>query len=129
MSARAKIESLTNTWYGFAVFSAVTSVLINGIGFFSLAGAAFWLFASFALTFFIGRALLAKSSLTRFLLLCISGFFTVSSAVATGKLGLNFIANWELATLATMALTAVNTWMHARSFKTLTDSSVKSYFN
>jgi hypothetical protein len=39
MSAREKIENLTNSWYGFALFGGLFSFLQGGIGLFSALGA------------------------------------------------------------------------------------------
>ena len=41
---KAKIEGLTNAWYGFAVFSAIFSLVTNGIGVFSIVSTALSLF-------------------------------------------------------------------------------------
>lgn len=128
MSGKAKIERLTNSWYGFAVFSAICSVLMSGIGFFSIVLAIGGLLFSWFITFLIGRALIRKSSLTRFLLLLLSGLFMILGTIGTGKGAWSFIHSWQLSVLAYTAYTAVYTWMHARSFRTLMDSSVKVYF-
>jgi hypothetical protein len=129
MSGKAKIEGLTHSWYGFAVFSAVCSVFIKGIGFFSIAGAIVGLVFSWILTFFIGRALVRKSSFTRTILILFSGLFSLLGTVAAAKMTWAFVHNWELSVLLAAAYGAVNTWMNAKSFRTLTDSSVKAYFN
>ncbi len=128
MSGKAKIEGLTNSWYGFAVFSAICSVLIKGIGLFSIAGAVIGLVFSWILTFFIGRALVRKSSFTRTVLILLSGLFCVLGTVSAAKMTWAFVHDWELSVLLTAAYSAVNTWMNAKSFRTLTDSSVKAYF-
>jgi len=127
MSGKAKIEGLTNTWYGFGLFSAICSVLIAGVGFFSILFAFFGLLFSWTLTFFLGRALVARSSLVRFLLVCVSGIFMLLSALGSAKMAWAFVTGWELSTLVSTIYTAVLAWMYARSFKTLTDSSVKAY--
>ena len=129
MSGKAKIEGLTNSWYGFAVFSAICSVLMNGIGILSIVTAFFGLLFSWFITFLIGRALIKKSSLVRFILLALSGLVTIIFAIGTGKAAWSFVQSWQLSLLAYGAYTAVSTWMHARSFRTLMDSSVKAYFN
>ena len=72
MTARDKIEKLTNSWYGFALLSAAWSLFQNGIGVFSVVGGAISLVFSLALTYFIGKRLLARSSLTRTFLLVVS---------------------------------------------------------
>jgi len=129
MSGKAKIEGLTNSWYGFAVFSAICSVLMNGIGILSVILAIGGLLFSWFITFLIGRALIKKSSLTRFLLLVISGIVTIVGTIGTGKAALSFVQHWQLSVLAYGAYTAVSTWMHARSFRTLMNGSVKAHFN
>ena len=129
MSGKAKIEALTNSWYGFAVFSAVCSVLIKGIGFFSIAWAIIGLVFSWILTFFLGRALVRKSSFTRTILNLFSGLFSALGTIAAAKMTWAFVHDWELSLLLTAGYGAVNTWMNVKSFRTLTDSSVKAYFN
>jgi hypothetical protein len=42
-------------------------------------------------------------------------------------MGWSFVRTWDLAFLGSMAYTAVSTWMNARSFRVLTDRSVKAY--
>jgi hypothetical protein len=127
MSGKAKIESLTNAWYGFAIFTAVCSVLKNGIGFFSIGGAIVGLLISFALTFFLGRRLIKKSGLTRTLLILISGILTLLGTYAVGSTAWTFMQSWQLSLLGTIGYSAVQTWMNARSLRTLMDASVKTY--
>ena len=129
MGGKAKIEGLTNSWYGFAVFSAICSVLIGGIGFFSIGAAVVGLLFSWVVTFFFGRALVGRSSLVRMFLLCFSGLFMVLGVLGTASSAWSFMTSWELSKLTYAGYTAVLSWMYARSFRTLTDSSVKAYFN
>jgi len=128
MSGKAKIESLTNTWYGYAVFSAAVALLNRGIGFFSILYTGAGLLLTWFLMFLVGRALTKKSSLVRALLICITAVMSVTTAIATGKMALSFISSFELSLLAAAALTAVGTWMNAKSLKTLLDPQVKAYF-
>jgi hypothetical protein len=128
MTGKAKIEGLTNSWYGFAVFSAICSVLMNGIGFFSIGGALVGLVVSWIITFCLGKALLGKSSFTRAILILLSGLLTVLGTLGVAKMTWTFVQTWQLSVLAAAAYSAVNTWMNAKSFRTLTDSSVKAYF-
>jgi len=127
MSGKAKIEGLTNAWYGFAVFSAVCSVFSNGIGIFSIGGAVIGLLISWTITFFLGRALVKKSGFTRALLLFLSGLFTLLGMLAVGRTTWMFVNTWQLSLLGTVGYSAVHVWMNARSFRTLIDSSVKAY--
>ncbi len=127
MTGKAKIEQLTNSWYGFAVFSAIGSIIMNGIGFLSIGGAFVGLVVSWIVTFLLGRALLNRSSLVRSLLILTSGLFTVLGALAVGRSTWTFVQTWEPGVLAGAAYSAVSVWMQARSFRTLTDASVKSY--
>ena len=129
MNARQKIESLTNSWYGFAVFSAVFYILRNGFGFFSLTRTAFVFFFTLLGMFFIGRRLLAKGHITRFILLLCTAITTVTGALGAGHLVLEFLGDWSFSLLLDAAAAVVAVSMNARSFRTLTDSSVRAYFN
>jgi hypothetical protein len=128
MTATQKIEGLTNTYYGYAVFGAVLSLWNNGIGFFSLllTGASF-LFSIF-LTWFIGRRLLAKSSLTRVALVLFTGICSVLGTVSVAKMSWTFVQTMSLSVLLYTALVAVGVYMNVKSFRVLTDKSVKAYF-
>jgi hypothetical protein len=127
MNARTKIEGLTNSWYGFAVFSAICSVVVNGLGIFSIASAVVGMLFSWFITFLIGRSLLNRSGTMRFVLVVLTGLFTFFGMLGVGKAAWMFVQTWELRVLAGTAFGAVNTWMLARSFRTLTDASVKAY--
>jgi hypothetical protein len=129
MSGKAKIESLTNSWYGFAVFSAIFSVFENGIGVFSIGGAVIGLIVSWILTYFIGRALVKKSGFTRGILLLLNGLFLVLGTLAVGKTTWMFVQTFQFSLLAAIAFTSVSTWMYGKSFRVLMDGSVKTYFN
>ncbi|MBX3260744.1 MAG: hypothetical protein KIS78_32160 [Labilithrix sp.] len=127
MTGKAKIEGLTNSWYGFAVFSAIYGVLMKGIGVFSIAGAVGGLLFSWFITFLIGRALVKKSSLTRLVLVFTSGLLTVLGTLSVGRMAWMFVQTWQFGVLASMAYATVGVWMQARSFRTLMDGSVKAY--
>jgi len=129
MTAKEKIESLTNGWYGFAVFSAVFYVLRKGIGPISL----MWNFASFlfalVFVFFIGRRLIAKGHLTRFILQVGSAIGTLAGTLGAGRMVFAFFGNWSFGLLLDAVAATVLVYMHARSFRVLTDKSVRAYFN
>ena len=129
MTATQKIEGLTNSWYGYAVFGALLSLWNNGIGFFSLIGTAGSFLFSIFLTWFIGRRLLAKSSLTQLILLVVTGISSIMGSVTAAKMGWTFIHTWSLSVFLYTALVAIGVYMNARSFKVLTDKSVKAYFS
>ena len=124
MSAKQKIEELTNAWYGYALFTALMSLFQNGIGIFSLfftvASAIFSIFV----TWFIGRRLLARSSLMRMILIVGSAVFSVLGGLAVFKL---VLGSWSFSTLALLALAIGSVMMNVRSLRTLTDQSVKAY--
>lgn len=129
MNARAKIENLTNTWYGFAVFSAVATFLMSdsGLVWRTISGG-FSLFVSLLLTFFIGRRLLNKGKLTRWILIAASGVFTLLGAYTAAQASWTFVHAWELKWIVAAASSAISSWMMAKSFRVLTDASVKAYF-
>ena len=128
MTATQKIEGLTNSWYGYAVFGAALSLWNNGIGFFSLIGTAASFVFSIFLTWFIGRRLLKRSSLTRLLMVLITAVSSVLGSIGVAKMGWNFFQTFSLSTLVYGALTAVAVYMNVKSFRVLTDTSVKAYF-
>ena len=129
MTARQKIEGLTNSYYGYAVFGAVVSLWNNGIGFFSLIGTAFSFVFSILLTWFIGRRLLAKSSLTRVLLVIVTAIGSLFGAVGAAKMGWTFVQTMSLSALLYTGLVAVGAYMNIKAFRVLTESSVKVYFS
>jgi hypothetical protein len=128
MTARQKIEGLTNSWYGYAVFGAALSIWQNGLGLFSLMGTGAWFVANVFFVWFIGRRLLARGSLTRGVLVVLTGIFSVLSAVTTAKMGWTFFQTWSFSMATYTAVSALSVYMNARSFKVLTDASVKAYF-
>ncbi|MDB5213944.1 MAG: hypothetical protein JWO86_1871 [Myxococcaceae bacterium] len=128
-TARQKIEGLTNSWYGFAVFGALLSLWHGGIGFFSLIGTAFSFCFTIFLTWFIGRRLLAKSTLTRLVLILFTGVISVMDTVGVAQMGLTFFRTFSFSALAYVGVLGVHLYMNARSFRVLTDKSVKMYFS
>jgi hypothetical protein len=128
MTAREKIQGLTNAWYGFAVFAALISLLQNGLGFFSLVGAVIGLAFSLTITFFLGRGLLARSSLLRIILVCLAAVFGLLGVLAVAKLAWLVVTTWHLSMIWTLVLTVGSVLMNYRSFRVLTDSTVKAYF-
>lgn len=128
MGGKAKIENLTNTWYGFAVLSALVTLLQRGIGVFTLVWGALGLFTSWLFIYLWGRALRNKSSLARTILIVSSGLFTLGGAYNAATYSWAFVHAWELGLILTAAYSAAGAWIMAKSFRTLTDSSVKAYF-
>jgi hypothetical protein len=128
MTAKERIEKLTNSWYGFAVFTGLVSILINGVGVFSLIGAALSTLISLVVAFFLGRRLLAKSRFWRMVLIILAGFGTLIGTFAVGKLTYTFFHEWSFGLLFHAALGAVTVYMDIRSLRVLMDKSVKAYF-
>lgn len=129
MGAKAKLETLTNTWYGFTLFSAVVGLLSNGIGLWSIFWSVVSLGFSLAWVWFLGNRLQNKSRFWRFFLIVASGLMTGLSVVGAAKATWMFVHVWELKLIAAAAISAIYGWVMAKSFRTLTDSSVKAYFN
>jgi hypothetical protein len=127
MGARERIETLTNAWYGLALFGALMSVLMNGIGIFSLFIAGISLVVSCAITWFLGQRLLARSRFTRGLLVVLSALSGLLGLLGSARLVMAIPSGLSLSLLETLALSVASTWMNARSFFTLTSDSVKSY--
>ena len=53
---------------------------------------------------------------------------TVLGVISAGKDALAFVSTWELSLLGAIVYGAAAAWMNIRSFRTLTDPSVKAYF-
>lgn len=128
MDAKAKLEKLTNSWYGFALFSGVVTFFANGIGLFSAIGAAISVFVSLVFTFAIGRLLMRKSSLTRWVLIVLGGL-----SVIVGFLGIagglyTFVTELSVTYLLYSVYAAIAVYQHGKSVNVLTDKTVKGYF-
>ena len=129
MTATQKIDGLVNSWYGYAVFGAGLRLWQNGIGLMSLITTAGAFLFSIFITWFIGNRLRNKSSLTRLILVVGSAIISVLGTVGVAKMGYTFFQTMSLSVLFYAGLTAVSVYMNAKSFKVLTDSSVKAYIN
>mgnify|MGYP003594240246 CR=1 FL=1 len=127
MTARDKIEKLTNSWYAFALVSALWSLFQNGLGVFSLVGGALSLVFSLGLTYFIGKRLLARSSLTRTFLLVVSVLSMLFGTFWVYRTGVAFFHTWSFGLLLHIAFALVSLRMNFKSFRVLTDDSVASY--
>ncbi len=128
MNGKEKIEKLTHSWYGFAIFAAVASIFMNGIGIFSIIGAVISTFVSFVLTFLFGRWLLGKSSFTRYFLIVVSGLVSILGILGVGQALYTFFTEWTFGILLNFALASVSIYMNVKYFSVLTDKSVKAYF-
>ncbi len=124
MTAREKIQNLTHAWYGFAFFSSLASLLMNGIGIFSIIGAIASLFISCLITFFIGRALINKSSFVRVVVMILSGVFGVLGVVGMGTALVE--SEWSLSLFMMIGLAGIGVYMQFRSLLVL--ASVRAYF-
>jgi hypothetical protein len=128
MSGRERIENLTNSWYGYALFTGLLNLLDRGFGLWSIVWTALGVGFSFFITYLIGNRLLAKSSLTRLILLGVSLLGSVFAATATVKLTGSLFTSFHLGTLFEIGIVAASLGMNVQSFRALTDKSVKTYF-
>lgn len=128
MTAKQKIETLTNMWYGYALFTSVVALVERGIGIGSIVGTAIGLCLNLFVIWFLGRRLMNKSSLTRVVLVLCSGIMTVLGTVGTAKLGWAALHELSLSLIVATFFAGTAVVMNARSFRTLTDSQVKAYF-
>ena len=128
MNAKEKIEGLTNSWYGYAVFGAALSLWNRGLSIGSIIGVAGSFLFTIFITWFIGRRLLAKSSLTRVILIAWTTLTSIFGTIGVAKMGWSFVTTLDFSSLVYAALLSVSVYMHARSFRVLTDKSVKAYF-
>jgi hypothetical protein len=128
MTAKQKIETLTNSWYGYVVFTSAVALLESGLHISSILGTAAGALFNLFLVWYLGRKLLHKSSLTRVVLVILSGITTVLGVIGTAKLGWVFLHEWSLSLLVGIFFGGASVVMNARSFRVLTDSQVKAYF-
>src|SRR5262245_33017558 len=127
MTAKEKIEELTTAWYGFALFGALVSLVYNGIGFFSvLLTGATTLFSLFVY-WFLGRRLLARSGFFRFVLVVGAFLGMCLLGLGTMQLTVMFLGSFSLNTLLMLVSAIAAFWMNFRSFRVLTDKTVKAY--
>jgi hypothetical protein len=151
MTARERIQKMTHTWYGFTVFAAVASVVqvalwpfSPGLLFspmklaFTFVGAAFGIVVAILLNLFcaaiglgvaylLGRGLLARSSLTRLVLLVLSPIAALFGAYSALTLAWAGLTSFSLSTLVGAAVTAIAVTLYVRSFQLLTDPAIKAY--
>jgi hypothetical protein len=127
MTARERIENLTNSWYGFAILSGLATVVMSGFSIFRMVFTGFGTAFSLFVTFVLGRKLLGRSSLTRSLLLAVSVIGSAVMGYWTFRSGTNLLGNFSLGGVLKVAGSAIWVVMYIRSFRVLTDSSVKSY--
>lgn len=128
MTARDEISKLTNAWYGFGLFSGILTVVMNGIGVFSILGAAFSTITSFVMTYVIGRLLLNRSGLTRFVVVVFAGLGSIFGVLGTGRCVYGFFSEWSLTMLVMAGLTLCGVWMNVRSLRVLLSKPVRAYF-
>jgi len=128
MSAQKKLEKLTDSWYGFDLVSGLFGVLIGGFGILSLSWSLGWTFVSLITTFVIGRRLQKRGKITRLFVLVASALFSVTGVIGTILQGMAFLDSWSVGGLLRLSVTLMGTMMMVRSFRTLTDSQVKSFF-
>lgn len=128
MSTNAKIETLTNSWYGFTVVTAAVAFLAKDFGLWSIFTSTLGLLVSLFFVFMWGRALQRKSSLARYILIVVSGISTLVGGYGAVQQTWLFVHAWEIKIIIAAVYSAVSAWMMAKSFRTLTDSSVKAYF-
>lgn len=127
MGAREKIEGLTRSWYGLVVFTSVFAVLENGLGVFSTVATGIWTLFMITVVWFLGRKLLNRSSLTRVLLILVSGLGTLLGGYAVARMGWAFLHEWSIMLLLHAVFGAGAVGLYIRSFRVLTHDSVKAY--
>lgn len=128
MSAQKKLETLTDSWYGFDLVSGLFSVLIGGFGILSLSWSLGWTVVSLLTTFVIGRRLQKRGKITRMFVLAASALLGVVGVISLVIRATSFLDSWSVDGLLRIALTLMTTLMMVRSFRTLTDTQVKSFF-
>jgi ABC-type sulfate transport system permease subunit len=129
MSAREQLQKVTNGWYSIALLGAVANVLMNGLGIFTIVWAVLSTGFMFVITWWIGRKLLNRSSLMRSVCIVLSVLGSVLGVLAIFALGKALFEGASLFdTAIELGLTGMGLSMNFRTFRTLTDANVKSYF-
>lgn len=127
MTARDKIEKLTNSWYGFALVSALWGFWESGIGVFSAVWALIGLVCSLGVTFFFGRRLLNRGGITRLFLVVVSFLGLVGWSLGTYGFARQMMSSFRFGLLFDIAFAIASVSMYFRSIRTLTDNQVKTY--
>jgi hypothetical protein len=138
MTPRQRIEGLTRSWYGYAAFAALLSVLsirasgplslIIGLGL-SIVINTIALVLSIAFIAWLGRKLaVSRSNPVRLFLVFFSGLFSVLGALGVLSGVWAFPHEWSLASIFNVVLMLTCTMLNAKSFRVLTDTAVRSYF-
>ncbi|NUO53991.1 MAG: hypothetical protein HOV80_34535 [Polyangiaceae bacterium] len=130
MEGKAKLEALTNAWYGYTLFAALVNIVsaFLGGGIFGFVAVPFVIFFSLFSLFVawaIGKLLIKRSGLTRFIVLVFSGIGLLFGGLAMWK----FVTGpWSFSGIVSAFVMGCGLWMQLRTLKTLTDRSVKNYF-
>lgn len=137
MNAKQKLEQLTRSWYGYAVFAAILSVLsiqasgalslVIGLGL-SIVVNAIGLVLSIAFTALLGRKLVNRSAATRTFLVIFSGLFCVLGILGTASAAWDMLHLRSLASLCSVVMLASCTVLNGRSFGVLRETAVRAYF-
>lgn len=130
MNGKAKLEALINAWYGYTLFAALVNLVsaLLGSGLFAFFTVPFVVVVSlfsFFVAWAIGKLLLKRSGLTRFVILVLSPVALLFGAFSLWRFA---SGPWSLGAITTGLLTACGLWMHLRSLRTLLDRNVKAYF-
>jgi hypothetical protein len=128
-SAKDKLRGLVNAWYGFGLFVGIANLVMNGIGIFSIVGAGIATVVSLAMTAIIGKLLLGRSSAARVVLVVLSAIGVVGGVLCAGGALINVFRGapiWSACVMSIMMVASAS--INLRSFRVLTDPSVKAYF-
>ena len=128
MTAHQRIENLTHAWIGYGVVAGLATLLLNGLGVFSVIWALGSVAVSVVVALFFGRKLLARSSITRTFLLVVSVLGALFGGLADAKLGWALLHGLSFQLLVLTALALLHASMCVRSFRVLTDRVVKAHF-
>ena len=128
MTGQKKIEQLTDSWYGFAIFAGIMAVVANGIGILTIGFAAFSTVFSLFITFLIGRSLRNKNGITRFVLLVLAPLSAILGVFGVWRMMGMFFDLWSWTMLVNAFVSAVGVYMNAKSLRVLLDGSVAAHF-
>lgn len=127
MSARQRIENLTTSWVIFFVVVSLVMLFFSGFGFFSVLTAVGSAVIDVMLALYLGRKLMAGSSLTRTFLLVVATLGAVLGGIAAAKLGWALLHGFSGRLLLLTALVGADCAMAVHSLRVLLHPSVKAH--
>ncbi|MFK7984817.1 MAG: hypothetical protein AB8I08_02225 [Sandaracinaceae bacterium] len=128
MSAREQITNLTLLWILYGAATSALSLFSNGIGLWSVALTGVSFLIGLGLNVLIGRALVNRNNIVRYLVSGLAAVTLCFGVFAAGKIGLLFFGTWSFRLLIPLAMLVPMLAMNAHSLRVLFSSKMRRYF-